>query len=268
MPSRSYPDAARAMNPPGAAASALGVARCVATVLLLVVSLVPLGLAALVPLRWRGERLAMWVPGLISRSFLAISGLRLDVRHAEALRDLRGFAFFNHVSHLDIPVLLAVRPFRFLATAGVKKIPVIGWMARAVGTVFVHRGNEESRAEARLHLHRAFRRSPTPIALAPEGGVNPDADLRPFRHGAFEVARDAQAPVLLVALEFEPRGPAGWLEGESLLHAYWRLAARTEPTVAHVVALPPPRPVTGPPAEASDAAEVRIRSALAALRAR
>lgn len=260
----SYPAAAAALPRPGPLGRLLGIARLLACGLLLV--LVPIGvlLATFIPGRIRGARPSLWVVTASCRILLWISGLRLVVDHEEALRDPRGFVFFNHVSYLDIPILLAVRPFRFLAAAGVRSIPVIGWVARAVRTVFVHRGDGQSREEARRDLAEAVRRSSTPIALAPEGGVQHGPTVQPFRHGAFEVAAETEAPVLLVVLDYEPRGYAAWLDGENLLAGYWRLVARTTPVVARIVALPPARLVESPVEDAARA-ESEIDTALAAI---
>ena len=121
---------------------------------------------------------------------------------------------------------------RFLSTAGVRHLPFIGWMATALGTLYVNRGRGASREEARHALRREVHQSSVPVGLAPEGQIGPGPDVLPLRHGAFEVAADADAPILLVSLQFEPYGYAAWLDGEWLLRAYWRLCARTRPVTA------------------------------------
>ena len=257
-----YPEAAARLPKTTASGAILGAVRVVAVSVVIVLGLPVLLVAAVLPGRPGGARASMWAGLALCRAFLWLTGVRLDVRNRDAMRRARGFVFFNHVSYLDILVLMAVRPFRFLATAGVRKIPFIGWMAQGAGTVFVERGKDASRKAAREHMTRAYHRSPTPIALAPEGGVQHGPGVAPFRHGAFEVASGAEAPVLLVALDFEPRGRAAWLPGESLIRAYWRLAARTSPLCARVVALPPAAiPNEAPEAEAA-AAEARVEAAL------
>ncbi|OZC03066.1 lysophospholipid acyltransferase family protein [Rubricoccus marinus] len=260
-----YPEAAATLPPTTFAGALLGVLRLLATILLVAVGTVVLLLSALIPGRIQDARLAMWVSVWISRIFLAITGLKVDARGAEVLRAHSGFVFFNHVSYMDIVVLLSIRPVRFLATAGVRKIPGIGWMATAVGTVYVDRGEGSSREAARERMKAAVARSPTPIALAPEGGVRHGPLVSPFRHGAFEVARDADAEILLAVIDFLPRGRFAWLERESLVRAYWRLGARTTPVVARIVALPPASGVTVAPPEAAARSEARMDAALQSL---
>jgi 1-acyl-sn-glycerol-3-phosphate acyltransferase len=260
-----YPDAAVRLAPASASGAAIGCLRVVLILLVILLGFPVLLAAALVPGRPGGARAPVWVAVGLSRLFLWTTGIRVRADRLDALREAEGFVFFNHVSYIDILVLLSVRPLRFLATTGVRRLPVIGWMAQAAGTVFVHRGRDESRKAARDDMIRASQRSPTPIALAPEGGIGPGPGVLPFRHGAFEVASGARAPVLLVALDYEPRGRAAWLSGEGLLSAYWRLAARTTPVTAHLLALPPAAVPGGPPEAHARRAEQEIEAALSRL---
>ena len=43
----------------------------------------------------------------------------------------------NHVSWLDIFVINALHPCRFVAKAEIRSWPVLGWLAAAAGTVFM-----------------------------------------------------------------------------------------------------------------------------------
>lgn len=243
---------------PGPAAAALGAARVAAVLALLVVGTVAVLAAALVPLRVRGVRLAVWAAVALSRALLGAMGVRLRVDRPDALRRHRGFVFFNHLSYLDPLVLLATAPLRFLSTQGVRSIPLVGWTAAALGTLFVNRGRDESREAARRALRAAVRESPTPVALAPEGRIGPGPGVLPFRRGAFEVAADAEAPVLLVALRFAPHPYALWADGEWLLRAVWRLCARRGPFTATVTPLPPSLRAGRSPADAAAEAERRL----------
>ncbi len=252
-----------ALPRPGPLALLLGVLRMLAVFGLLVFGTAVLLAAALVPVRPRGVRLAQWVAVGIARAFLRITGTRLVTRAPEALRTHRGFVFFNHLSYLDPVVLLAVAPVRFLATQGVRRIPFIGWIATAVGTLYVHRGRDESREQARVALRAAVAEGSTPVALAPEGGIGPGPGVLPLRHGAFEVATDADADVLLVALQFDPPGYAVW-QGEWLVGPLWRLCARTGPFTVRLSTLAPVLETRPGGSHGSGAGQVADPAALAA----
>ena len=213
-------------------ALAVGAARMAAAGVVLAAGTAAVLGAALWPASPGRVRPAERVAQGLARALLAVAGVRRRSSGLGALARHRGFVFFNHVSYLDPLVLAAAAPMRFLATAGVRRIPLVGRVATALGTLYVDRGRGTSRAAARRSLGRAVRQSPVPLALAPEGRIGPGPGVLPLRHGAFEVAADAGAAIRLVALRFEPAGPATWLAGESLPRAFWRLCARTTPVVA------------------------------------
>lgn len=243
---------------PGVVAHVVGAVRVAAVLVLVVVSTVVVIGAALLPVRVRGVRLAAWAATAVCRLVLSVAGVTFRVEERDVLRAHRGFVFFNHLSFLDPVVLVAATPLRFLATQGVRSIPLVGWMATALGTIYVHRGQTESREAARDRLRDAVAQSPTPVALAPEGKIGPGPGVLPFRRGAFEVAADAGAPVLLVALRFEPHAHALWVDDEWLLRALWRLCARRGPFTATVTPLPPALVVGERPDAAAAEAERRL----------
>ena len=251
------------LAPPSPLAAVVGAVRVAAILAVVAAGSAAVLAAACLPRRAGGAAAAEHVAVGLCRACLWIAGVERRVEGGGALRRHRGFVFFNHVSFLDPLVLVAVAPLRFLATAGVRRLPFLGPMATALGTVYVHRGQHESRAAARTELAEAVGTSPVPVAVAPEGRIGPGGRVLPFRHGAFEVAADARAPVLLVALSFEPHAPVVWGDGEWVLAALWRLCARTGPLVARLTAIPPARTV--PPGAAPRAArdaEDRVRGVL------
>jgi len=231
------PEAVAALPAPGALGTLIGVCRLALASLIVVLATVVILTSSLVPLKIRGTRLSLWATAGTAHALLAIFGIRLIVDDKERLRAHRGFVFFNHFSWIDPVVLMAATPVRYLAAAGVKKLPFIGWVGRAIGTVFVNRGNDASREAARDGLRDAITSSLTPVALAPEGGIKPGPPVRPFRYGAFEVAADARQPVLLVALAYSPWPRAAWQDGETLIDTAWRISARRGSFVARVTPL-------------------------------
>ena len=198
----------------------------------------------------------------LARLLLRIVGVRLHVPEADELARAQGFVFFNHFSFLDSIVLYAVRPMRFLATAGVRRVPLLGQMAEAVGTLFVERGEDASRAQARTDLAKAVRASAAPVALAPEGRIGPGPGVLPLRHGAFETAQAVGAPIHLITLVLTPLNQVRWNKGESLLHPLWRLCARTTPFTATVRLVATLDPAAGTPEALALQAEALFNEAL------
>lgn len=240
MPERIRFDRPPPEHRPGPVAVAVGAVRLAAVLVLAILGALVVLLAALLPVRVRGARPALWVVVALARLFVLLFGLRLRCPDPGTLRRHHGLVFINHLSYLDPVVIEALAPVRFLATAGVQRLPFIGWIARAIGTVFVERGQAESRTASRsLVVEKLERRAYPPIVIAPEGQIGPGGGVLPFRHGALAVARDAGVPILPLVLRFEPLGAAAWLDGEWILRALWRLAARTSPFTATVTPLPP-----------------------------
>ncbi|MDX1419706.1 MAG: lysophospholipid acyltransferase family protein [Rubricoccaceae bacterium] len=251
---------------PGPVAVLVGVVRILLVLAVAAAGALAVPLAALVPGRVRGVRPGLWVVVALARLFVGLFGIRLRGSAPDALRRHEGLVFINHLSYLDPVVVEAVTPVRFLATAGVRRLPFIGWIARSVGTVFVDRKDEESRAASREALIGALSERPCPpIVIAPEGQIGPGDRVLPFRHGALAVAQDAGVAVLPVVLQFDPFDAAVWLPDEWILRALWRLAARTTPFTATVTPLP--LVTLGPeddPAAVASALQSRFDAALGA----
>lgn len=192
-------------------------------------------LLAPLPLTARGVRLSVWPMTWMARLCLWIFRVRVICTGCRRLRGHQGFVFPNHTSFVDVLLLLSVAPMRFLSKAELRGWPFIGWIAAAVGTVFVDRGDKRSREQARQAL--AGVALFPPVVLFPEGGIFPPANqLGPFRYGAFEIAAAAGAPYLPCVLTYDRLDVVFWGD-ESLLRTVWRLAARPGPVMARLTPL-------------------------------
>ena len=244
---------------PSPVAYVVGALRVAGVLVVLAAGAVVVPVTSLLPRRPGGAGLAAWAAVGVARALLAVVGVRLRVEGGAALRAHRGFVFFSHPSFLDPLLLLAVRPVRFLAAAGVRRLPLVGPTATALGTLYLDRGRGASRERARRDLRGAVRASTVPVALAPEGGISAGPGVGPLRRGAFEVAAEAGAPVLLVALRVAPRAAVRWGAGERLVAALWRACARTAPLAATVRVLRPALDAGGHGGPGGAAAEARRR---------
>src|SRR6187431_478402 len=83
---------------------------------------------------------------------------------------LHGGALFvaNHVSWIDITLLHSQRPLDFVAKAEIARWPLIGWVASRGGTIYHHRGDNDS-----LHgvMHQMVQRleQGESVGVFPEG---------------------------------------------------------------------------------------------------
>ncbi|MEO6547021.1 MAG: lysophospholipid acyltransferase family protein [Ferruginibacter sp.] len=104
---------------------------------------------------------------------------------------------FNHISYMDIPVILkAIRKqsFRILGKAEMATIPVFGFFYRNA-VVMVDRSSVEKRARSVQVLKAVIRRGIS-VVIAPEGTFNTtDKSMKSFYDGAFKIAIETQTPI-------------------------------------------------------------------------
>lgn len=105
----------------------------------------------------------------------------------------------NHASMFDIVVLVRAVPvpLRFLLKQELAKMPVIGWYARAMGMVFIERGNARA-AHRRLASAVELLRNGATLIAFPEGTRSKDGTVGSFKGGAFQLAIEAGVPVVPV----------------------------------------------------------------------
>jgi 1-acyl-sn-glycerol-3-phosphate acyltransferase len=150
--------------------------------------------------RWRQQLKRVW-----SRQLLRILGIRIESGD-DLARVEGGLLVGNHISFIDIFVINALLPCAFVAKSEVAHWPLIGWLSRHAGTVFIERGNRKAAHRTQqqmLHLLGAGQR----LAIFPEGTSTAGDTLLPFHAALFQSAIDAAVPVHAIALGY--RGPDG-----------------------------------------------------------
>ena len=173
---------------------------------------------------WAGQALRERIVRRWSGALLRIC--RVHVEPAAGVPALgHALVAANHVSWLDIFVINAHHPCRFVAKAEIRAWPVLGWLAYKAGTVFIARG---SRRELRTifkgivdALHAGQR-----VAFFPEGTTAPQGSPLPFHANLFEAAIDAQVLLQPYALAYvdaagAPHGAIDYLDdttfGQSMM---------------------------------------------------
>lgn len=135
-----------------------------------------------------------------SRQMLCIMGVELLVRDTPPGTG-PALLVANHVSWLDILVMNAAHPARFVSKSDVKHWPVLGSLITGAGTLYIER---ESRRDAMRVVHHMAERlqAQDTLAVFPEGTTGDGRTLLPFHANLFQAAIAAQAPVVPVALRF------------------------------------------------------------------
>ena len=135
-----------------------------------------------------------------SRQMLAIMGVELVIKGAPPGQGPM-LLVSNHISWLDILVIDAAQPVRFVSKADVKHWPVIGALSTGAGTLYIER---ESRRDAMRVVHQMADslRAHDILAVFPEGTTGDGQTLLPFHANLIQAAISANAPVLPVGLSF------------------------------------------------------------------
>lgn len=106
----------------------------------------------------------------------------------------------NHQSQLDIIVLYRLFfPFRWVSKAEVFRLPFIGWNMVLNGYVKLRRGDRESIAGMMQACEDLLRKGNS-VFFFPEGTRSATGRLKPFKPGAFILAKKLQKPILPVVL--------------------------------------------------------------------
>jgi 1-acyl-sn-glycerol-3-phosphate acyltransferase len=167
----------------------------------------------------------------IVRFYLGCVGWLLGLRVRVEGRPVTGNALYaaNHISWLDIPALGGTVPARFIAKSEIAGWPVIGWLARIGGSVFVQR---QKRSAARLQADSVLvaLTEGRPIVLFPEGGTGDGVALTPFRASLFAAANEAGVTVQPVTIDYGARAPdIAWPDGAGFASELKRMLNRPAP---------------------------------------
>jgi len=151
-----------------------------------------------------------------------------------------GFLVSNHVSYLDIPVLMSLTGCTFVAKREIADWPVIGALARRAGTLFVNRNGGRDTAQTLEGMARS-RANGDVVMFFPEGTTSPGHGVLPFRSGLLALAADNGIPVEAAAVaystgaEVDPVVALAWTGEQEFTPHAWRLL--TLPSVNVRVAL-------------------------------
>lgn len=202
--------------------------------------------ALLLPLVGRARRTELirrW-----SLRVLAILHVRLSVRGEVPDLSAAGVMFVaNHISWLDIYLLDAVCPVRFVSKAEVRAWPVIGWLAVKIGTLFIERARRHDTARAGREVVDALRQGDC-VAVFPEGTTSNGTYLRSFHASLLQSAINSEARLWPVAIRYVHRdgtanlAPA-YVDNMSFADSLFRIL--NEPDLEAEIAYLVPLPVQG-----------------------
>ena len=107
----------------------------------------------------------------------------------------------NHQSMLDIVILNCLRyKFKWISKIENIKVPVIGQYLIMANYIIVDRENEDSKAEMLERSYNCLKKGIS-IMMFPEGTRSLDNEIGFFRRGAFQLALQADVPILPLIID-------------------------------------------------------------------
>jgi len=178
-----------------------------------------------------------------SADLLHIFNVRIDIAGDDPLHKLRhGLIVTNHISWLDVFVLNAVVPMRFVAKSEVRRWPVIGWLCARAQTLFIERGKARSAARINVQLVELLQRGEC-LAVFPEGTTTDGTSVAHFHSSLLQPAIDAGALAHPIAIRYlDADGAhstaAAYIDELSFGASMWNILSEPELHVC-LIATPP-----------------------------
>lgn len=166
---------------------------------------------------------AMMFLRIVSRIF----GMRVKI-FGDRLRKNVFFAA-NHISWHDIPILGGITGTAFVAQDGVRKWPLVGWLAQQNRTIFISRTEKQNVAGQVAELREAIAENWS-VTLFPEGTTSDGSGLLPFKPSLFATLAPPPKPMMIqpVWLDFgDVAAEIAWLGEETGWESAWRAFTRS-----------------------------------------
>jgi 1-acyl-sn-glycerol-3-phosphate acyltransferase len=149
-----------------------------------------------------------------ARDVLSIMSMDLEIKGVTPEMNTPVLFVGNHMSYVDIPLLMASVPVVFVAKEEVSKWLVIGDASKKAGTVFVKRESGKSRANAAEAIVETIVTHKRSIGIFPSGTTCMQ-ESKPWRYGAFKIAEKHKIPVQPFRIRYEPMRKVAYIEDDT-----------------------------------------------------
>jgi 1-acyl-sn-glycerol-3-phosphate acyltransferase len=172
-----------------------------------------------------------------SARLLRVLGVECRVDGALALGAGNLLVVANHVSWLDIFVLNALHPVRFVAKAELARWPFAGRLVRDAGTLFIERARRRDTHRVNRSVADALAGGDV-VAVFPEGTTSDGAGVLPFKSSLLQPIVDAAGHVHYRDERGAPTTTAAYVDEITFMTSFWRVCSARR-LVVDVAALAP-----------------------------
>jgi 1-acyl-sn-glycerol-3-phosphate acyltransferase len=163
-----------------------------------------------------------------SRQLLSILNIGIQIEGQQPTRGEGGCLIVaNHVSWLDIFVLNAIHPARFIAKSEVRGWPIIGWLCRGSGTIFIERALRQDASMINQRVSLLLKQGAC-IGLFPEGTTTDGKQVGHFHSALIQPAIDAGVRLCPIALRYQDKDgeleiAAAFVGNMTLAQSIWQI---------------------------------------------
>ena len=150
-------------------------------------------------LKWRGVMVILW-----ANTVLRIMNARLQV---DGVPPQPPFCMVsNHLSYLDVVIFQSLTPCVFVAKSEVADWPVIGWLARAIGTRFIVRSKRSDVVRVNSEVEQSLLDGEG-VIIFPEGTSGKGDSILPFKSAILGSVTNIEQPVTYASVSYQtPQG--------------------------------------------------------------
>ena len=126
----------------------------------------------------------------------------------------------NHISYLDIPVIMSTHPSIFVAKNEISTWPIFSSASKAASTIFVKRGSKKAINVLREGLEKQVLNNNRHVVIFPSGTTSANEE-KPWKKTLFHIAKDLSIKVQPFKLSYTSPQKVAFLEKDLLLpHLY------------------------------------------------
>ena len=148
--------------------------------------------------RGRARWLHRW-----SRAAGRVLGIRILQK---GFTPVSGMVALSHKTLLDAILLAATRPCVFVVRAGIRKLPLVGLLARLGGAIFVDSTSRRGLLLANFQIQRALNRRLV-VVIFPDCGGHSPIHSRFFSSALFEPAAELGCTLTAAAIDYQDGSP-------------------------------------------------------------